>query len=242
MCVCVCDAQSLKQIQSVRYDTPPLYSIVRTAAMFVCVCVCVCVCQGIHSNLLQLRGSTVLKSYHCCRLGLGLQTMSSSVQPCRRGCPAGTRLHIDRCRQRTTALSALRTIRTTARHTLHARVCVCVCVCQGIHSIMLRLRGSTFLPPDRAAEPCAHCSSGPFVAGPVPHVVPNLEAKSRGTIWRWVALHADRPISESCKIGSLQKSRRHRCTASWPYEQYPIPFQFDCSALVGIGLHPTGVE
>ena len=50
-----------------------------------------------------------------------LQTMSLSVQPCRRGCPAGTRLHIDRCRQRTTA-PALRTIRTTATHTLHARV------------------------------------------------------------------------------------------------------------------------
>ena len=50
-----------------------------------------------------------------------LQTMSSIVQPCRWGCPAGTRLHIDRCRQRTTA-PALRTIRTTTRHTLHARV------------------------------------------------------------------------------------------------------------------------
>ena len=35
----------------------------------VCVraCVCVCVCQGIHSNLLQLRGSTILRSYHCCK-------------------------------------------------------------------------------------------------------------------------------------------------------------------------------
>ena len=72
-----------------------------------------------------------------------LQTMSSSVQPCRRGCPAGTRLHIDICRQRTTA-PALRTIRTTARHTLHARVlCVCVCVRDAqIIQIML-MRGST---------------------------------------------------------------------------------------------------
>ena len=25
------------------------------------------VCQGIHSNLLQLQGSTILKSYHCCK-------------------------------------------------------------------------------------------------------------------------------------------------------------------------------
>ena len=36
-----------------------------------CVCVCVCVCvrarQGIHSNRLKLRGSTILKSYHCCK-------------------------------------------------------------------------------------------------------------------------------------------------------------------------------
>ena len=44
-----------------------------------------------------------------------LQTVSSSVQPCRRGCPVGTRRHKYRCRQRTTA-PALRTIRTTARH------------------------------------------------------------------------------------------------------------------------------
>ena len=28
--------------------------------------VCLCVCQGIHSNLLQLRGSTILKSYVLC--------------------------------------------------------------------------------------------------------------------------------------------------------------------------------
>ena len=26
-----------------------------------------CVCQGIHSNLLRLRGSTILWSYHCCK-------------------------------------------------------------------------------------------------------------------------------------------------------------------------------
>ena len=44
-----------------------------------------------------------------------LQTMSSIVLPCRRGCPVGTRRHKYRCRQRTTAL-ALRTIHTTARH------------------------------------------------------------------------------------------------------------------------------
>ena len=33
----------------------------------VCLCVCVCVCQGIHSNLLHLRRSTFLPSYHCCK-------------------------------------------------------------------------------------------------------------------------------------------------------------------------------
>ena len=50
-----------------------------------------------------------------------LQTMSPTVLPCRRGCPAGTEHHMYTCRQRTKA-PALRTIRTTARHTLHARV------------------------------------------------------------------------------------------------------------------------
>ena len=34
LCVCVCDAQSLKQIQSARSDTPPLCIIVRTTSMF----------------------------------------------------------------------------------------------------------------------------------------------------------------------------------------------------------------
>ena len=50
-----------------------------------------------------------------------LQTMSSIVLPCRRGCPAGMKYHKYICRQRTTA-PALRPIRTTTRHTLHARV------------------------------------------------------------------------------------------------------------------------
>ena len=34
VCVCVCDTQSFQQSQSVRYHTAPLYSNVRTAAMF----------------------------------------------------------------------------------------------------------------------------------------------------------------------------------------------------------------
>ena len=34
VCVCVCSAQSFQQSQSVRYHTAPLYSNVRTAAMF----------------------------------------------------------------------------------------------------------------------------------------------------------------------------------------------------------------
>ena len=32
------------------------------------------------------------------------------------------------------------------------------------------------------------------MTGFVPHVVLNLEATSRGTIWRWVTHHANRPI------------------------------------------------
>ena len=56
VCVCVCVTRPIifNQCNSVRHDTPPLYSSVRTAAMFgistlrglsslSCVCVCVCV-------------------------------------------------------------------------------------------------------------------------------------------------------------------------------------------------------
>ena len=70
VCVCVCDAQSFSKSQSVRYHTSPLYSNVRTAAMFglpppaafppsvcVCVCVCVSVCDArIFQIMLKLRG------------------------------------------------------------------------------------------------------------------------------------------------------------------------------------------
>ena len=42
-----------------------------------------------------------------------------------------------------------------------ACVCVCVCVCEGIHSIMLKLRGSTFLPSYCTAEPSVWSSCGP---------------------------------------------------------------------------------
>ena len=104
------------------------------------ICVCVCVPRNPFE-------SAPTAGFNNPKVLPLLQTMSSSVQPCRRAWPVGTRLHIDRCRQRTTA-PALRTIRTTATHTLHARVpyrsphpspmhplrlSVCVCVCVPRH-------------------------------------------------------------------------------------------------------------
>ena len=43
--------------------------------------------------------------------------------------------------------------------------------------------------------------------GSGPHGVLNLEAKSRGTIWRCVTSHANRPILGSGKISTVQLSR-----------------------------------
>ena len=78
------------------------------------MCVCVCVPRN------PFKSAPTARFNNPKVLSL-LQTISSIVLPCRWGCPAGTRRHKYRCRQRPTA-PALRTINTTARHTLHARV------------------------------------------------------------------------------------------------------------------------
>ena len=103
LCLCVCAKGSIQSCSNCKVQH-----------VGVCVCVCVCVPRN------PFKSAPTARFNNPKVLPL-LQTMSSSVQPCRRGCPVGTRLHIDRCRQRTTA-PALRTIRTTSRHTLHARV------------------------------------------------------------------------------------------------------------------------
>ena len=46
----------------------------------------------------------------------------------------------------------------------------------------------------------------PIVTGPVPHVVLHLEAKRRGTIWRWMTHQANQPISLSGQIASYPHS------------------------------------
>ena len=100
---------------------------------------CVCVCQGVHSNLLQLRGSTILRSYHCCK-------------PCvRLFCPAGGAAQRAIDAISTDAANAPRLLPSepsarqqdthcmlvcpTAPHIPAPCMCVCVCVCWDLRRI-----------------------------------------------------------------------------------------------------------
>jgi len=97
----------------------------------VCVCVCVCVCAP--RNPFESPPTARFNNPKVLSL---LQTMSSTVLPCRRGCPAGTR-----------------------RHTYAISMCVCVCVCVCVFVCVCA--GTTTTPP-----PPYHRRMPAWVSGP----------------------------------------------------------------------------